>query len=82
MKARTSLNIHYPMLSPKSSMVSKSTITIFVLVFAALGLLLGFAESFNVNDTDAGGSGSFAKYRFDPGSLEIDPIDSGDDSSD
>jgi hypothetical protein len=58
----------------------KSTIVIFVIIFAVLGLLLGFAESTNV-DNSSGGLGSFAKYRINTDPLEIDPTDSENGSS-
>jgi hypothetical protein len=55
----------------------KSTIAVFVIVFAVLGLLLGFAESTKIDNADtSGGLGSFAKYRFDVDPLEINTTDS------
>jgi hypothetical protein len=59
----------------------KSTIVIIVLVFAVLGLLLGFAESTKVDDVSNSGLTGFAKYRFDPGRLEINTTDSVNDLS-
>ena len=56
-------------------MLSKSTIVIFVIVFAVLGLLLGFAESIGNN-----GGASFAKYRVDPEKLEVNTTDSMNES--
>jgi hypothetical protein len=55
----------------------KSTITIFVIAFAVLGLLLGFAESTKIDNAGtSSGLGSFAKYRIDVDPLEINATDS------
>jgi hypothetical protein len=68
---------------PRSSMVTKSTIVIFVIVFAILGLLLGFAESsdntMNIAtkvDENNTVQTKFSQYHIDLERLEIDPADS------
>jgi hypothetical protein len=55
--------------------VSKSIIVIFIMVFAVLGLLLGFAESIG----NSGGA-SFAKYRVDTDRAEINVTDTAHES--
>ena len=64
-------------------MVTKSTIVIIVIVFAILGLLLGFAESsdntMNIAtkvDENNTVQTKFSQYLMDPKRLEIDPVDS------
>jgi len=59
----------------------KSMIVIFVIVFAVMGLLLGFAESAKVSDVSNSGLTGFARHRIDPSNLEINATDSVDDAS-
>jgi hypothetical protein len=57
-------------------MISKSTITIFLIIFALLGLLLGFAESVDVSNSERNVlETAYGRLRIDPDRLAINVTD-------